>query len=174
MWTVYPFYVFIIFSLFVLCCWHCLELTASERKWGLQSHEESGSQAPDAEVTWSVPFLWRFHIYKYRNKLQFNPQTSLLVPHTHILLLHSAPLTVCAEGGWMYFRVSSASLLRRESPLCFPPLAQKPFLCRQTVWTKPLSAAGDLYGDRMTALGVVEGPVSGGWVGTITWWHSCF
>lgn len=32
------------------------------------------------------------------------------------------------------------------------------FLPMQTLWTKPLSAAGDLYGDRSTAHGVVGGP----------------
>lgn len=42
----------------------------------------------------------------------------------------------------------------------------------QTLRTKPLSAAGDLYGDQWTALSVLEDQAAGGQDVTIIWWHA--
>lgn len=62
-----------------------------------------------------------FSHLQLQNKLLFNPVARpLLLTPTHS---HFTPvlLTVCVKWGCRYFRVSMASLLRRESPLSFPP-----------------------------------------------------
>lgn len=82
------------------------------------------------------------HLQAQMNKLLFNPMPTHTYSH-----LTPALLTVCVKWGCRYLRVSMASLLRRESPLSFPP-GPEAFLPMQTLWTKPLSAAGGLYGDQ--------------------------
>ena len=76
-----------------------------------------------ASYLWTPIHLRSYYLIIYltfshlqvENKLLFHALT-----HTHS---HStpAPLTVYVKWGCRYFRVSVASLLRRESPLYFPP-----------------------------------------------------
>lgn len=64
-----------------------------------------------------------FSHLQVQNKLLFNPVAGPLLPTPTHTYSHStqALLTVCVKWGCRYFRVSMASLLRRESPLSFPP-----------------------------------------------------
>ena len=71
-------------------------------------------------IIWS--FAWHFHIYKYGTNCCLILSPTPTYPH-----ITPALLTVCVKWGCRYFRVRVASLLRRESPLSFPPWLRSPF-----------------------------------------------
>lgn len=88
-----------------------------------------------------------FSHLQVQNKLLFNPVASPLLPTPAHTYSHFTPalLTVCVKWGCRYFRVSMASLLRRESPLSFPPwprslsphantVDKASFCCWESLW----------------------------------------
>lgn len=102
------------------------------------------------------------HLQAVKNKLLFNPMASPLLPTSHFT---PALLTVCVKWGCRYFRVSMASLLRRESALSFPPWLRSLSPHANTVDKASFCCWGSLWWP-------IDGPRCGG--GLSRWRPGCY